>query len=277
MGPNQIKIASNLAPIIKTLIIVLLPICYPISKALDYFLGDHKEKVRFAKKDLKTLMNLHLAATTNNSEGLSAEEIRIINSTIDVRNINVSKIMVPYDRIFKLKTNTLITTELIEKIQKRNYSKIPIFDSENVCIGVLKTKSFINADKYLNKYIKDIKLNTYIVAVAQNTNLLEALRLMQEKKLDVIMITDEIKEKRRSMLLRSRNDMLVESNSNGILGFVFLNDIFEEIIKAEIEDQDIHIDSTIQPVGTTGKTARDIRTNEAREMQESKKTPLIKN
>ena len=253
-----------------------MPICYPISKGLDYFLGTHQEKIRFAKKDLKTLMELHISATNPNSDGLSAEEIRIINSTIDIRNINVSKIMVPYDRVFKLKTTTLITPELIEKIQKRNYSKIPIFDTENICIGILKTKAFINAEKYIGKYIKDIKLNNYVVAVAQNTNLLEALRIMQEKKLGVIMVTDEVREKRKSNAFRSRNEMLVDNNSHGILGFVFLKDIFEEIIKAEIEDLDVHMDSTMQQVGTIGKTAREIQTNEALELKESKKTPLLK-
>lgn len=265
-----------MAPIIKTLIIILLPVCYPISKALDYFLGTHEDKIRFAKKDLKTLMELHISAANPNGEGLSAEEIRIINSTIDIRNINVSKIMVPYDRVFKLKTTTLITQKLIEKVQKRNYSKIPIFDTEDECIGILKSKAFINAEKYINKYIKDIKLNNYVVAVAQNTNLLEALRIMQEKKLSVLMITNDIKEKRRSIALRSRNEMLVDNNSHGIIGFVFLKDIFEEIIKAEIEDQDVHIDSTVQPIGVVGDIGREIHTKEGYELEESKKTPLLK-
>jgi len=278
LGPNQIAIASKLAPIIKSLIFALFFICYPISKALDYFLGDHKDKVRFAKKDLKTLMNLHLSGADTHGEGLTAEEIRIINSTIDIRNTNVPRIMVPYDRVFKLKTSTQITPELIEKIQKRNYSKVPIFDSENICIGILKTKAFINAEKYLGKYIKDIKLSNFIVSVAQNTNLLEALRIMQEKKLGVVMVCDEIKNKNKSFLLRSRNDMLVENNTNShALGFVFLKDIFEEIIKAEIEDQDVHIDSTIQPGVANQQTGRDIHTKEGREMQESKRTPLMKN
>lgn len=277
MGPNQISIASKLAPIIKTLITVLFPVCYPISKGLDYLLGDHSDKIRFGKRDLKTLMNLHHSSTNNHGEGLSAEEIRIINSTIDIRNLNVTNIMVAYDRVFKLKTNMQINPELIEKIQKRNYSKIPIFDTENICIGILKAKAFINAEKYFDKYIKDIKLDNLTVTVARNTNLLEALRIMQEKKLSVIMVVEEIRNRTKSVRLRSKNDMLVDTNGHGILGFVFLKDIFEEIIKAEIEDQDVHMDSTLQTVGVNKQTGREIGTREAHEMQESKKTPLMKN
>lgn len=264
-----------MAPIIKTLIIITLPVCYPISKALDYFLGDHKEKIRFGKKDLKTLMQLHMTSNAANAEGLSAEEIRIINSTLDIRNIHVFKIMVPIDKAFKLTTNTQITIELIEKIQKRNYSKIPIFDPDNSCVGILKAKSFINAEKFIGKNIKDIKTNSYVVSVARNTNLLEALRLMQDKKVSVLMLVDEVKDKKASVMLRSRNDMLIENTSQKCLGFVFLKDIFEEIVKAEIEDQDVHIDSTIQQAGMIGKTARTINTHEARELKESKKTPLL--
>jgi len=48
-----------MAPIIRGLISLLWIICYPISLALDYFLGVHSDHVRFAKKDLKALIQLH--------------------------------------------------------------------------------------------------------------------------------------------------------------------------------------------------------------------------
>lgn len=38
-----------MAPVIKVLMILLWPICYPISKFLDYLLGVEEHKVRFGK------------------------------------------------------------------------------------------------------------------------------------------------------------------------------------------------------------------------------------
>ena len=56
LGENQIEIAAGMAPFINCLMKVTFPICYPIAKGLDYFLGHGQSKVRFAKKDLKTLI-----------------------------------------------------------------------------------------------------------------------------------------------------------------------------------------------------------------------------
>ena len=56
-----------MAPVIRGLISLLWIICYPISLALDYFLGTHSDHVRFAKKDLKTLIQLHEAVRNINS------------------------------------------------------------------------------------------------------------------------------------------------------------------------------------------------------------------
>ena len=266
-----------MAPIIKTLIIVLSPICYPISKGLDYFLGEHDEKVRFAKKDLKTLMDLHDNRNHQNDEAFSTEEIRIIKSTMDIRHVNVEKIMVKFDKIFKVHTNTKITPELLKRLKKRSYSKIPIFDEENLCIGVLVVKKLVHSEEILGKYIKDIKASNAITSVAKNTNLLEALRIMQEKKLSTVMVVDEQRQKRKSIQLRSRNDMLVDNNRTQILGFVFLKDIFEEIIKAEIEDQDYHFDSTL-PQNNARVNRDQVRDTDTGgiELREAKEEPLLR-
>ena len=69
--------------------------------------------------------------------------------------------------------------------------------------------------------------------------------------------------------------MIVHKKDSSILGFVFLKDIFEEIIKAEIEDKDVHYDSTINPVKNVNRT-KEISKEviEAKEMTEYTK-PLL--
>ena len=53
------KIAARMAPYTKLLIKATWILTYPISKALDYFIGEHNDNYRFKNKDLKTLIELH--------------------------------------------------------------------------------------------------------------------------------------------------------------------------------------------------------------------------
>ena len=57
-GPNQLPIASFLAPMTKCLMILLGVISYPISLMLDCLLR-HRELNRFNNNDLKALIGLH--------------------------------------------------------------------------------------------------------------------------------------------------------------------------------------------------------------------------
>lgn len=43
--------------------------------------------------------------------------------------------------------------------------------------------------------------------------------------------------------------MIVEEKGSQVLGFVFLKDIFEEMIKSEINDNDVHFDSSAKVFG----------------------------
>jgi len=58
-GPSQIKIAVFCEPIIKVMEFVFYPICRPMARFLDWFLGVHG-KQRFPKKDLKALIEIHM-------------------------------------------------------------------------------------------------------------------------------------------------------------------------------------------------------------------------
>jgi metal transporter CNNM len=57
-GPSQLKIAETVAPMVKLLMISLAIVCYPISKILDYLLGEH-DITRYKNDQLKTLVQMH--------------------------------------------------------------------------------------------------------------------------------------------------------------------------------------------------------------------------
>lgn len=56
--------------------------------------------------------------------------MKIINSIIDLRNVSVNNIMVPLNRTFRLNEDDIIDQEMINNINKKNFSKIPIFSHD---------------------------------------------------------------------------------------------------------------------------------------------------
>ncbi|RLN85264.1 hypothetical protein BBO99_00000733, partial [Phytophthora kernoviae] len=57
-GPNQLKIAAALCPLVRGLIAVVFPIAYPISKLLDWWLGADHDAAQYKRNELKALVAL---------------------------------------------------------------------------------------------------------------------------------------------------------------------------------------------------------------------------
>jgi CBS domain containing-hemolysin-like protein len=58
-GPNQLRIASALTPLVRGAMLLLYPIAWPISRLLDAFLGEEHPE-RFNKAELRALVKLHM-------------------------------------------------------------------------------------------------------------------------------------------------------------------------------------------------------------------------
>ena len=96
-------ITSLLAPLIRVFIFICYPVCYPIAKGLDHVLGHTDSTVRFQKRDLKAIMELHHYRKNPQFEGFNQEEVVIINSIIDLRSTLAQKVMIPLAKNYSLK------------------------------------------------------------------------------------------------------------------------------------------------------------------------------
>lgn len=261
-GPSQIFIATAMLPIVKTLMFFCWPICFPISKALDKVLGLHGKK-RYYKKDLKALIELHQFEEVDKKDAihgeetigaLTKEEIKIITSTIDLRDIRVDdpKIMVSKENMFMLSDSDIISTSLLEKIKEKNFTRLPLYHNhdKNTIVGVVGVKSMLGIIKDAGKALKDVKITKLRpVYVRRDTNLLEMLALFQENKCSLVMVSDKEKaphvtvcEKKggHKVAPPSRRDALVHSNNkeSSVVGLVHIKDVFEQILQAELLDED---------------------------------------
>ena len=60
----------------------------------------------------------------------------MINSIIDLREDNVTKVMIPIEKVFMLSAKEKINEDLLKRIKIKGYSKIPIYEqNKNNVIG----------------------------------------------------------------------------------------------------------------------------------------------
>ncbi|CAI5733798.1 unnamed protein product [Peronospora destructor] len=57
-GPNQLRIAAMLCPFVKVLMAITCPISYPISRLLDFWLGNDHDPAQYKRKEIKALVTL---------------------------------------------------------------------------------------------------------------------------------------------------------------------------------------------------------------------------
>jgi metal transporter CNNM len=73
-GPDQIKIAARLAPVVRTVMFVLSPIAYPIAKVLDIVLHEEETEGMYNRGELSALVRIqyeeHLAAKSRRKSAI---------------------------------------------------------------------------------------------------------------------------------------------------------------------------------------------------------------
>lgn len=78
------------------------PIAYPIAKLLDSVLGVHSAHT-YKKAELKSFLQFHRSG----EEGLSDEEISILNGVLELNTKNVEQLMTP------IKVSSFYSTQLL--------------------------------------------------------------------------------------------------------------------------------------------------------------------
>jgi CBS domain containing-hemolysin-like protein len=161
--------------------ILLFPIGYPISKALDCIVG-HEEK-HFSKTIL-------VAFLKSQKHALSNEEIKMSTGAINLMRRKVSTIMIR--KIFHLKETDILTDLTVQKIKKKGYSRIPIFNDKNECVKILITKSMIFYGDYKNKRIVDCPFKFVDpVPVSDQNNAYQALTRMKKFHTTILMVVEK--------------------------------------------------------------------------------------
>ncbi len=147
---------------------------------------------------------------------ISHHEERMISSIFDFRETMASEIMTPSAEMIAADRASSVT-ELISQVLAEGYTRIPLFaGTPDTIVGILHAKDLLHFCSDADQ--TDDQLQQYFhppVFISESTPIIDLLRIFQEKKSHMAIVTDEF---------------------GGVRGLVTLEDVIEEIV-GEIADE----------------------------------------
>jgi len=222
-------IGSKVIGLVQILIFILSPLAWPISKLLDWILGDELGLV-YTNRELENLVEVHRMQGQ-----LPPVTAGIMQGALDFSKLTVESVMTDWKSVFYLSSDAKLDFDTLEKIFKSGHSRVPVLEARNTMyedvssnvIGLLFVKDLILLDpedelpiqNIMDTFQHDLKHIDYGTSVKE--------------------ILDEFRVG-RSHLAIVRRPIAAKINGETIwenVGIVTLEDIIENILKMEIEDE----------------------------------------
>lgn len=219
-APESFAMAS--APILKWLLVILMPLnlLFAQWKKLLSLIFRFQNSRGITEEELLTIVE-----EARQEGSINQQEGDLITNAIEFDNLEASDILTPRIDIEAVSKNAR-QEEITLTFRKTGYSRIPVYeDSIDNIIGVINQKDFYNSGAFEKKGILGIlKPVTY---VPKTMKLSKILRLLQQSKSHIVIVTDEY---------------------GGTMGMVTLEDILEELV-GEIWDEHDEVIEEIRSAG----------------------------
>uniref|UniRef100_A0A803M060 CNNM transmembrane domain-containing protein n=1 Tax=Chenopodium quinoa TaxID=63459 RepID=A0A803M060_CHEQI len=137
-----LSVGAKLSVLVRVLVILLLPISYPISKLLDWLLGrGHSALLR--RSELKTFVDLHANEAGKGGE-LTQDETTIIGGALDLTTKTAKDAMTDMSKVFSLDVDAKLDKDTMELIMREGHSRVPIYSGcpSNI-IGLILVKNLV--------------------------------------------------------------------------------------------------------------------------------------
>lgn len=207
-----LDLGAKVVWLVKIFVLVLYPICWPLSVLLDKILGDEVPTI-YSKTELIKLIEDH---EVSQESSLDRDEQKIIKGALSFSRKKVEDVMTPESEVFSLPATQKIDNKTLKLIFSAGHSRIPIYEEEkDDIIGLLYTKDLI---------ILNHKKVTTTGELARR----DVIFVDNEKPLDELL--NAFQSKRHHLFV-------VISKYGSVLGIVTIEDVLEEIIGEEIVDE----------------------------------------
>ncbi|XP_020540781.1 DUF21 domain-containing protein At5g52790 [Jatropha curcas] len=138
-----LSVGAKMSVVVRLVVMVLFPLAYPISKLLDWILGE-KHSALLRRAELKTLVDMHRKEAGKGGE-LTQDETTIITGALDMTQKTAKDAMTPLSKVFSLDINAKLDEKTMERILSTGHSRIPIYSGNPAnIIGLILVKNLVN-------------------------------------------------------------------------------------------------------------------------------------
>ncbi|XP_078141190.1 metal transporter CNNM4 [Centroberyx gerrardi] len=239
---HGLAVGANTIMVTKLFMLLTFPLSWPISKILDYVLGQEIGTVYNREKLVEMLK------VTEPYNDLVKEELNMIQGALELRTKTVEDVMTPLGNCFMIHSDAVLDFNTMSEIMESGYTRIPVFEDERsniVDILFVKDLAFVDPDdcttlKTITKFY-----NHPVHFVFHDTKLDSMLEEFKKGKSHLAIVQKVNNE--------GEGDPFYE-----VLGLVTLEDVIEEIIKSEILDEsDLYTDNRNRKKVAPNKNKRD--------------------
>ncbi|XP_058268261.1 metal transporter CNNM4 isoform X2 [Hemibagrus wyckioides] len=239
---HGLAVGANTILLTKFFMLLTFPLSFPISKLLDFILGQEIGTVYNREKLVEMLK------VTEPYNDLVKEELNMIQGALELRTKTVEDVMTPLNNCFMIKSDAVLDFNTMSEIMESGYTRIPVYEDERsniVDILYVKDLAFVDPDDCTTLKTVTKFYNHPVHFVFHDT------------KLDAML--EEFKKGKSHLAIVQR----VNNEGEGdpfyeVLGLVTLEDVIEEIIKSEILDEsDLYTDNRNRKKVDPNKNKRD--------------------
>ncbi|XP_007429805.1 metal transporter CNNM4, partial [Python bivittatus] len=239
---HGLAVGANTIVLTKVFMLLTLPVSYPISKLLDFVLGQEIGTV-YNREKLVEMLKI-----TEPYNDLVKEELNMIQGALELRTKTVEDVMTPLHDCFMINSDAILDFNTMSEIMESGYTRIPVFEEERsniVDILYIKDLAFVDPDDCTT--LKTItKFYNHPVHFVFHDTKLDAMLEEFKKGKSHLAIVQKVNNE-------GEGDPFYE-----VLGLVTLEDVIEEIIKSEILDEsDMYTDNRTKKRVSNKKDKRD--------------------
>ncbi|XP_042316753.1 metal transporter CNNM1 isoform X2 [Sceloporus undulatus] len=239
---HGLAIAAHTLCLTRLLMAATFPICYPLSRLLDWALRQELSTSATRERLLETLRAAadprHLSPGRAGEGGggdLVSQELAMVQGALELRTKAVEEILTPLSDCFMLRSDALLDFATVSEILRSGYTRIPVYEGDRrdniVDLLFVKDLAFVDPDDCtpLQTVTRFYRRPLHCV--------------FHDTRLDALL--EEFKKGKSHLAIVQR----VNNEGEGdpfyeVMGIVTLEDVIEEIIKSEILDEtDLYTDN----------------------------------
>ncbi|XP_055979259.1 metal transporter CNNM4 isoform X1 [Sorex fumeus] len=225
---HGLAVGANTIILTKFFMLLTFPLSFPISKLLDFVLGQEIRTVYNREKLMEMLK------VTEPYNDLVKEELNMIQGALELRTKTVEDIMTQLHDCFMIRNDAILDFNTMSEIMESGYTRIPVYEDEQsniVDILYVKDLAFVDPDDCTPLKTITRFYNHPVHFVFHDTKLDAMLEEFKKGKSHLAIVQKVNNE--------GEGDPFYE-----VLGLVTLEDVIEEIIKSEILDEsDMYTDN----------------------------------